>query len=262
MSQDYAPPGNDQYRPSGKSKNNTTLIIVLIVVICLGGCCFCGLPALLLPAVQSAREAARNMQCQNNMKQIGLALHNYHSFYNTLPPAYTVDDDGKPLHSWRVMLLPLLEQDHLYSQIKLDEPWDSPYNRQFHDQMPSVYSCPSANSSHDGGGGMTSYKWVLGPDTISDGPSARNFGDFQNGTSNSIAAVEVIPSTNWMDPSEIMESELDFGVNISKTDGVGSNHQNGFGILYMDGRVERVMDESGPNLRQRCQIRPHSHDGE
>lgn len=255
MSQDFTP--QDQYTaPPRKQKNNTTMIVVIILVICFGSCCFCGLPALLLPAVQSAREEARKMQCSTNMKQIGISLHNYHDIYGSFPPAYTVDEDGKPLHSWRVRLLPFIDKDCavLYNQIKLDEPWDSPHNSQFHNQMPSVYSCPSGSSAAHNS--LTCYKWVLGPDTISDGPSARTFADFENGTSNSVALVEVIPSTNWMDPREIMEEELDAGVNISKTGGVGSYHKKSYHVLFMDGHVENIKDDDGFNLRERCQIRP------
>ncbi|GHT14216.1 hypothetical protein FACS1894170_11020 [Planctomycetales bacterium] len=99
--------------------------------------------ALLLPAVSAARGAAMRMQCANHEKQIMLAIHNYHDVYNGLPPLYTVDDDGKPLHSWRVLILPFIEHSDLYEKIHLDEPWDSEYNKQFHDQVISVYRCPS-----------------------------------------------------------------------------------------------------------------------
>src|SRR5262245_3382414 len=69
--------------------------------------CTCGL---LLPAVSVAREPARRMQCLNNLKQIALALHNYDATYGSLPPAYIADASGKPMHSWRVLILPFLEQ--------------------------------------------------------------------------------------------------------------------------------------------------------
>jgi hypothetical protein len=64
---------------------------------------------LLLPAVRSARGPARRAQCGNNLKQIALALLTYETVYHALPPAYTVDADGKPLHSWRTLILPYLE---------------------------------------------------------------------------------------------------------------------------------------------------------
>ncbi len=68
------------------------------------------LAGLLLPAVQAAREAARRVQCSNNLKQIGLALHNYNAAYKSLPPPYTVDANGQKLHSWRTLILPFIEQ--------------------------------------------------------------------------------------------------------------------------------------------------------
>ncbi len=87
------------------------------------------LVALMLPAVRRcAGEAARRSQCKNNLKQIALALHNYEAHYHALPPAYTVDGDGKPLHSWRTLILPYVDQQSLYSRIDLSKPWDDPAN--------------------------------------------------------------------------------------------------------------------------------------
>ncbi len=115
-------------------------VVELLVVIAIIGM----LVALLLPSVPTAREAARRMQCANNMKQILIGLQNYHDTYNAFPPAYTVDEDGKPLHSWRVLILPFIEQQALYEQIRLDEPWDSEHNRQFHAVNMQEFRCPSA----------------------------------------------------------------------------------------------------------------------
>src|SRR4051794_3818491 len=95
--------------------------------------------ALLVPAVQAAREAARRSQCVNNLKQIGLAMHNYNSAYDVFPPAVITDPDGKPLLSWRVLLLPFLDEQALYEQFKLDEPWDSPNNKPLLSRMPKVF---------------------------------------------------------------------------------------------------------------------------
>ena len=91
----------------------------------------------LRPQVASAR--ARS---QNNLKQIGLALHNYHDIYGVLPAAAIVDKKGKPLLSWRVAILPYVEQDNLYKQFRLDEPWDSPHNLALAKMRVKVYELP------------------------------------------------------------------------------------------------------------------------
>ncbi|MEZ6114117.1 MAG: DUF1559 domain-containing protein [Pirellulaceae bacterium] len=88
---------------------------------------------MLLPAVQTAREAARRSQCSSNLKQIELALHNYHDTFKSFPPAYIADANGRPMHSWRVLILPFMEQRELYDQCRFDEPWDGP-NNQLHSE--------------------------------------------------------------------------------------------------------------------------------
>ena len=94
--------------------------------------------ASLLPAVSAAREAARRAAGSNNLKQIGLAMHNFHESYGGFPAAYSGDKTGKPLLSWRVHILPFVEGEALYRQFKLDEPWDSPHNKKLIARMPAV----------------------------------------------------------------------------------------------------------------------------
>ena len=98
---------------------------VLIIVVLAGL-----VVALLLPAVQRSTGGGFRPRCQNNLKQIGLSLHNYHEEYGSIPPAYVIDQDGRPLYSWRVLILPFVDQAPLYNKLHLDEPWDSPHNRQ------------------------------------------------------------------------------------------------------------------------------------
>ena len=103
--------------------------------------------ALLLPAVQQAREAARRTQDKNSLKQIGLALHNYHDTFNAFPARANYDESGNSLLSWRVHLLPYLEQNELYEQFHLHEPWDSEHNLTLVQMMPEVYQSKSFNDS-------------------------------------------------------------------------------------------------------------------
>ena len=107
-------PGRPYAPPARKTSGAPVLVIVLVAA--LVGVVLCGgiLTALLLPAIQAAREAARRASCSNNLKQINLALLNYENAHKCFPPAYIPDEDGTPMHSWRVLILPYLEQNALY----------------------------------------------------------------------------------------------------------------------------------------------------
>src|SRR5262249_2889713 len=106
-----------------------TLIELLVVITIIGV-----LIALLLPAVQSALEAERRAQCVNNLNQLGLALHNYHSAHQTLPPGYVSNFDSSgndtgPGWSWAAMLLPQMEQRPLFDAINFGTPIEAPSNQ-------------------------------------------------------------------------------------------------------------------------------------
>jgi len=204
--------------------------------------------ALLLPAVQAAREAARRMQCSNNEKQIVLALHTYHDKHGALPPLYTVDDEGNPLHSWRVLILPHIEQKSLYDNIRLDEPWDSDHNRQFHDHMPMIYRCPGmslGNPRRD-----CSYSAVAGgsfvPAKESESILGLQFGDFTKGLSNTLAILEVAEPFCWMDPTADVSLD-DFVQN-----GMDVCHSNTVNnVALMDGSIRACTVMSGGEQSRR-----------
>lgn len=125
-----------------------TLVEVLVVLVILAA-----IVALLLPAVRTAREPARRMQCNRHLKQIGWAIDNYHNEYGELPPAYTVDADGKPLHSWRTLLLPYLDRKNLYDRLNLAKSWDAPENASVFEneawmQCPSLRDLPRSQTNY------------------------------------------------------------------------------------------------------------------
>jgi hypothetical protein len=123
--------------PSSSTGRIVGIVAVVLVVLA-------GLGLLLVPATQKVRGAPVRTQCINHLKQIGLAMLNYYDAHKQLPPAVVYDQDGKPLYSWRVLLLPYLEQDNLYKQFKLNESWDSPDNIRLLQQRPPVYAHPGA----------------------------------------------------------------------------------------------------------------------
>ena len=169
--------------------------------------------ALLLPAVSSAREAARRNRCLSNIKQIALALHFYADKHGSFPPAYSVDANGKPLHSWRVLILPYLEHTNLYQAINLDEPWDSTNNRKLWDLMPEVYRCPSCEHACKLGAiscppSSPNYFAVVGPQTCWPGSSSIKLPEITDGTSSTILFIDtVMPNTCWMEPLDLTTEE-------------------------------------------------------
>jgi len=159
----------------------------------------------LLPATQKVREAAGRASSANNLKQIGLAVHNYHDVHNTFP-ADIKDKTGKAILSWRVEILPYIEQQALYQQIKLDEPWDSPANKRVAQTQIKTFMSPNAtNSQVDGGYGVTHYRGVKGKGMAFD-PTVKslNFAGFTDGLSNTIMVVESGDPVAWMRPDDFV----------------------------------------------------------
>src|SRR5262249_10846274 len=124
------------------------------------------------------------VQCQNNLRQIGLALHNYHDAYGNFPPQASFDKSGKPLLSWRVHILPFLEQEELDREFHLDEPWDSDHNKKLIDRMPPIYRCPKQKLKESG---KTTYLAPVGEKAIfSGGQKGMRLSDVIDGTSNTM----------------------------------------------------------------------------
>lgn len=193
------------------------------------------LVALLLPAVQAAREAARRTQSSNNLRQIGLALHMYHDTHKAFPGRANLDPQGKPLLSWRVHILPFVEQAALYERFHLDEPWDSPHNRELIPLMPQLYRNPSGNPPP----GRTNYLAPSGNGMLFAGNQGRRIQEIPDGTSNTIMALEVDDSRAaiWTQPDDWTPEPQD------PLAGLGSAHPGGFEVLMADGSV-RFMSKS------------------
>jgi prepilin-type processing-associated H-X9-DG protein len=198
--------------------------------------------ALLLPAVQAAREAARRAQCTNNLKQIALALHNYHSAEGSLPPAYTLDDQGNPGLSWRVLILPYMDQGPLYSQFKLDEPWDSPANQALLSMIPGTYACPS-NPDTGPVSGNTGYAVLSGPGSAFPGAESLDFADVADGVSNTLGVVETSQPVPWTKPQDL---PFDASLPDAGLSAIGSRHPGGFNAAMLDGSI-RFLREAGMN---------------
>jgi prepilin-type N-terminal cleavage/methylation domain-containing protein/prepilin-type processing-associated H-X9-DG protein len=185
-----------------------TLIELLVVIAIIGV-----LIALLLPAVQSAREAARRIQCTNNLKQIGLGLANYESATGALPPALVVSGAGQTVTwfgGWSVhgRVLPYLEQGNLFNGINFATSYSAPVNTTVSAQSVSVFLCPSEvdprPATHSFGlAGVTNYGFNMGDWYVWGGftgpmnrapfqvNQARRYAEFRDGLSNTLVAAEV-----------------------------------------------------------------------
>jgi len=188
--------------------------------------------ALLLPAVSAAREAARRAQSQNNLRQIDLALLSYETAYQRFPARAIFSKDGKPLLSWRVQILPFVDEDNLYKEFHLDEPWDSPHNLPLAARMPQVFADPSDPGNP--ADGKTHYVAPVGKGLMFDGDKGITIADITDGTSNTIMVVEADKSVVWSKPD-------DLEVDLSKPmNGLGNLRPLGFNAVFADGHVSLI----------------------
>jgi len=155
-----------------------------------------------LPPVAAARQSAQRAQAMNNMTQLALAMHNYASTFNShFPPAVLYGPDGKTPYSWRVALLPFLEEEALYKQYHLDEPWDGPNNRKVLEKMPAVFRSPTESVGSKNTN--ASYFVFVGPGSIFDGNKGTAFKEITDGLANTILLVEAKRDIPWTKPEDI-----------------------------------------------------------
>ncbi|ODU02326.1 MAG: hypothetical protein ABS79_00625 [Planctomycetes bacterium SCN 63-9] len=193
-------------------------------------------------AHMGVRGAAAQTYCVNNLKQILLALHSYRDAHGAFPPASIADKDGKPMHSWRVLILPFLESSEaktLYSAYNFAEPWDGPNNRKLAGMPPEVFGCPVDPDRRR----TTSYLAVTGEGAaLSAGRSVRS-AKLNDGADKIPAIVEVrgtgIP---WTEPRDTPPAE----------GRIGGNHPGGANTAFADGSVRLI-----PPLKPT----PSHHDG-
>jgi hypothetical protein len=157
--------------------------------------------AMLLPAIATAKQAAMRAQSINNLKQLGVAMHNYAESHNgSFPPAVLYGGpDGKTPYSWRVAVLPYLDQGPLYEQYKQDEPWDSPNNKLVLAKMPAVFRDPGDPADST----FSSYYGLTGPSTILFGKEGAKIVQITDGTSHTLMFVEAKRDIPWTKPEDI-----------------------------------------------------------
>jgi hypothetical protein len=188
---------------------------------------------LLLPPSSRPEGRPSRPCCQLHLKQLGYALWNYHDAHGSFPPAYIADENGTPMHSWRVLVLPFLEERRLYEAYNFDEPWNGPNNSKLHTRIASIYNCPK----HDGGPGpsaYTSYVAIVGPKTawLPDG-QPRSIPDFGEQLDRTIVVTEIVNSDIlWLEPRDLELDKATAARGETATCAVGSGHGLRTGRLW------------------------------
>ncbi len=199
--------------------------------------------AVVADAVKKVREAAARMKASNNLKQAALGLHSYHDSMGRFPihgtganGAPLQQPTDKPLLSWRVAILPYIEQANLYNQFKLNEPWDSDHNKKLIDKMPNLY----APTNKPGKPGYTHMQMVIGPKAMQ--PRGLSLLHITDGTSNTIAMVEAADAVIWTKPDDVMLTGKESAQELKKR--FGGQFPNGFNVAFWDGSVWFVSDST------------------
>ena len=198
---------------------------------------------LLMPATSHCGPGMNRTACTNNLKQISLAMDAYQSDHGCLPPAAITDKNGKPLLSWRVAMLPYLENGPLYAKFHLDEPWDSPHNRTLLDQMPGLYNCPRRQALKPG---MTGYQVVVGHETaftpdLEPLPISGVTDEFKD----TLLVAESVHPVFWTQPDDI---PFAVALHTSELGDPQGAHDHGFGAAFADGSVRFLRSTISPRI--------------
>ncbi len=206
--------------------------------------------------VNAARESARRTQCKNDLKQIGVALRNHEETHQRwLPPVVREE----PPVSWRVSILPYLNQASLYAQYEHGLAWDKPPNKAMASQKMSGYVCLSNSRPQDEQGRWyTAYSMPTGPHTVGANPTETTIKDITDGTSNTLLVVEACGAQIiWTEPREVDVSVQPTGINLKgnapghSTGWLSSYHAGGTQALMADGSVRFVSEKTDPALLQK-----------
>ena len=200
-----------------------------------------------IPAINAVKTNPRKARCMCNQREIFLAMQAYHAVHGQYPPAFTLDERGARLHSWRVLLLPYLGRQDLYRQIRLDEPWGSAHNQAIAAQRPVVYCCPANRSL---GPTETCYRVVVGPRTMFPGSLGRAKSDVRHHLAMTVMLAETNSGVPWMKPEDLEFDRMSFRINDAREQALGSFHGHVAVVTMADGAVAELSDSLDPEIVQ------------
>ncbi len=193
------------------------------------------------------RPVSAKAQCANNLKQIGMALLLYHQEFGSFPPAFVADASGKPLCSWRALILAELGRPDLAPLVHRDEAWDGPSNSKWSHVVLSLFDCPDDPQNAGSLSNLTSYLAVVGPHTAWAGATPRKLSDFKD-PSKTILLVEVANSgIHWAEPRDLYVGQMAPGINPKVGQGISSGHLGGdVTVFFADGAVRFLPANTDP----------------
>jgi len=210
------------------------LLVALLCLWCLGG--------LFMPGVERHfSDASRDALCRNNLKQIALALLNYEKAEGCFPPAYTLDNSGRSMHSWRALTLPYSDMDDLYKKYTFSESWNGPSNKNISNTIAALYLCPSDRKSSGPRWTETNYLAVVGPNAAWAGDKPRKLAELGNRASHTIMVVEATDSgVQWAEPRDFSLDAMGIIGAEPRAVALSSNHRPPEGFFYTYGHASGV----------------------
>ncbi|MFT3883068.1 MAG: DUF1559 domain-containing protein [Gemmatales bacterium] len=233
------------YRPPPRQAFSLIELLVVIAIIVL-------LMALLLPAIQKVRASVDSMRCKNNLRQIGIACHNYHNDYGRLPPGgiewRPFGNTTKRQLAWSAFILPYIEQDNLSKQLDFSKPFDDPANAVAAAQVVKIYLCPTSRRQSDTseGRGSCDYGGIYGERIMSPNnppkgvmlyDRAFRLTEIRDGTTNTLMISEDhgFPDMQWINGRNIFDQAFAINQAPSFENDIRSDHPQGANGLFCDG---------------------------
>jgi hypothetical protein len=243
-----------QRRSAMAAREVRLILIVLILLIGGGGIVTWASIELLLPELGRHRDRRLQAQCAANLEKIGAALRAYHQIHGRFPPAVVYNAAGRPMHSWRALLLPYLGERELAASYKLDEPWDGPNNAALINLMPAVFTDPDSNSRVLG---ETHYLAIRGDGTLFPRQGQVAESEVVDGLDQTVAVAESAEcGVTWLEPRDLEVTRMNFRVNSTTGNSIRALHNDGPHVLLADGTVKRLHAEAPPaELRALTTIR-------
>ena len=243
---------------------------VLGVILLVLGCAHVGAIVLTRPGAESRKKSA----CRANLEHLAASIENYRDAYGDFPPAIILDSDGKPMHSWRVLIVPFIEKNWFADMYNWREPWDSPHNQRLHrrfiidddghgqsrdiTEVGRIYRCPGAPASQL----ATSTNYVMIVDTEAPPVVSTNQRSgwkdaaYYPPIGGTIMVVEVANSgIHWMEPRDLSLGEMSMAINDSAGPGISSHHVGGAFVMLDNGTVS-FLDESATRERIKGMLNP------